>query len=60
MRQGIIVNGTKPDLFVVDELDYLKEYNKEQLEELLESIKPKINEAAKALRKAAEEYGTNK
>lgn len=100
----MVVNGTEPSLVILDELDHLKVYNKEQLEELWESVKPQIatignntfknykpyivalgiingvelfqvtgnddffyitdragaNEAAKALRKAAEEYGANK
>lgn len=95
---GNKIDGTKPNLYIVDELDYLKRlYTKEQFEELWESLKPKINdlfknykpyivalgvvdgvelyqvngdnnffyitgragaeEAVKALRKAAEEYG---
>ena len=100
MLGATAVNGTEPSLAILDELDYLRIYNKEQLEELWESVKPQINDmfknykpyivalgiingvelfqvngndnffyvtdkegaiaAVKALRKAAENYGTNK
>lgn len=42
------VNGTKsPNLFIGDELDFLKIYNKEQLEKLWKSVLPDIKDVFK-------------
>ena len=45
---GNKIDGTKSDLYIVDELDYLKKlYTKDQIEDLWESLKPKINDLFK-------------